>query len=110
MDLTALQAQYERSTDTRYTKSQLLDIYRTQQDPDAPITDVARLFANGWDPGHSNGTNGRGWGKTSDGRDSHGPDVCWNSNGDVHPVGLEEMTPVERAVSQCEQLLSFVRN
>ena len=59
--------------------------------------DTAGLFAPNWNP-YSNGTNGRGWG-VHDSRDNSGPDVCWDSNGSVHAIGLEEMTESEKEVS-----------
>lgn len=90
---------YEPSTDLRYTKAEILDIHKAQLNSDAPRRDVSNLFVGNWDPGHSNGTNGRGWGKGHDGRDNHGPNICWDTNGSVQPIGLEEMSEVERSVS-----------
>ena len=97
---------YDRSSNARFSKSQLLDIYRAQQDSDALNGDVSTLFTNTWDPGHSNGANGRGWGKSGDTRDSYGPDVCWNSSGDGQPIGLEETSELEKSVSHSHQRLS----
>lgn len=87
--------------DSRYSKDKLLDIYRAHSQHSEPSNDgVSRLFVNNWEPGHSNGSNGRGWGKGPDSRDhNNGPDICWDQSGQVQPVGLEEMTAVERAVS-----------
>ncbi|TAQ91560.1 hypothetical protein B7494_g86 [Chlorociboria aeruginascens] len=90
---------YEHPVDLRYSKSQLLDIYKIQKESDAPKREVSRLFADNWDPGHSsNGANGRGWGKSHDGRDAHGPDICWEPNGSVQPISLEEMSLLEKAL------------
>jgi PERQ amino acid-rich with GYF domain-containing protein len=80
----------------RYGKHQLLDIFRAQENLEASNRDVAGLFAPNWNP-HSNGTNGRGW-SVHDSRDNNGPDVCWDNNGSVHPIGLEEMTESEKEV------------
>jgi hypothetical protein len=80
----------------RYSKNSLLDIYRSQ--PDHTNGSVSRLFVNSWDPGHSNGSNGRGWGKSTDSRDNHGPEICWDSSGQVQPIGLEEMSALEKNV------------
>ena len=103
----AVYPSHDTSIDPRYTKDRLLDIYKAQQSADAPSRDVANLFVGNWDPGHSNGTNGRGWGKSHDARDSHGPTVCWDANGSVHPIGLEEMSEVERSVSSLITFVSF---
>lgn len=94
------QQQYasEPAAGGRYSKNILLDIYRSQ--PDHTNGSVSRLFVNSWDPGHSNGSNGRGWGKSTDTRDhNHGPEICWDSSGQVQPIGLEEMSPLEKNVS-----------
>jgi PERQ amino acid-rich with GYF domain-containing protein len=85
--------------ENRFSKEQLLDIYKSQQSSEAPTKDVSSLYANGWDPGHSNGANGRGWGKSTDGRDTHGPHICWDDNGNIPLISLQEMTELERNVS-----------
>jgi PERQ amino acid-rich with GYF domain-containing protein len=90
---------YEQSTDTRYSRSQLLDIFKAQEEAGALQEDVSRLYVNGWNPEHSNSANGRsGWGKSTDGRDTYGPEICWDTNGQVRPVGLEEMSEQEKIV------------
>lgn len=95
----ASSASYETSADTRYSKDQLLEIYRAQQESDTHDADVSRLFTESWNPGQTNGTNGRGWGKSNDARDSHGPDVCWDATGSVQPIALEPMSDLEKSVS-----------
>ncbi|KAH6676552.1 hypothetical protein B0J14DRAFT_616038 [Halenospora varia] len=93
------QAPYEQSTDMRYSKNQLLEIYRAQEESGALNGDVSRLFASNWNPEHSNGANGRtGWGKSNDGRESYGPEICWDANGNSRPVGLEEMSEQEKTI------------
>jgi PERQ amino acid-rich with GYF domain-containing protein len=96
-----LSQNFDQSTNFRISKNQMLDIFRAQQDSGSIKRDVSHLFEGNWDPGHSNGTNGRsGWGKSTDGRESHGPDVCWDEDGSVLPVGLEEMSEQEQAVGR----------
>ena len=90
---------YEQSTDTRYSKSQLLDIFRSQEEMGALQGDVSRLYVDNWNPEQSNGANGRsGWGKSNDGRETYGPEICWDTNGQIRPVGLEEMSEQEKIV------------
>ena len=90
---------YDQSTDFRYSKSQLLDIYKAQVESGASNGDISHLLENSWDPKQSNGANGRaGWGKSNDGRDAQGPGICWESKGNVQPIGLEEMTEEEKIV------------
>lgn len=90
----------ELSSEARFSKNKLLEIYKTHQNTDESNIDVSRLFMNNWDPTHSNGVNGRGWGKSNDTRDqSYGPEVCWDQSGQIQPIGLEEMSELERMVS-----------
>jgi PERQ amino acid-rich with GYF domain-containing protein len=89
---------FEQSVDSRLSKEKLLQIYRNQEEIGALSGDVSDLFANGWNPGHTNASNGRSWGKPTDGRDNHGPDVCWDSLGGVRPIGLEDMSEEEKTV------------
>lgn len=92
----------ESLAEARFSKSKLLEIYRSQyayNSDDASHT-VSKLFVNNWDPGHSNGVNGRGWGKGNETRDhNYGPDICWDQSGQVQPIGLEEMSEMEKTVS-----------
>jgi PERQ amino acid-rich with GYF domain-containing protein len=97
------------TVENRYSKNKLLDIYKNQQALDELSGDISRLFVNNWEPGHSNGTNGRGWGKGIDSRDhNNGPDICWDQNGQVQPIGLEEITLEEREVSVKRSILCLV--
>lgn len=83
----------------RYTKQDILDIAAARKEV-GQNKDVSALFMGGWDPDNSNGTNGRsGWGKTGDGRDNYGPQICWNRNGDSLPIAFEDMSDLEKTVS-----------
>jgi len=91
---------YEQSSDNRYSKSQLLEVFKAQQESGVTNRDVSHLYVNDWNPGHSNGANGRSaWGRSSETRENHGPDVCWDAPGNVQPMALEEMSEAERKVS-----------
>ncbi|KAK4202332.1 hypothetical protein QBC40DRAFT_276573 [Triangularia verruculosa] len=83
---------------SKYTKDELLDIYKnlphSQMDPSS-------LFEPNWNPGHVNGSHpsARQWGKGGDsGHTPQDPTVCWDADGSVKPIGLEEMTEEERLV------------
>lgn len=104
----ALHSALEHSMENRFSKEQLLDIYRSQQSSEAPAKDVSSLYVDGWDPGHSNGANGRGWGKSTDGRDTHGPHICWDDNGSIPLLSLQEMSELERNVSHLTPILVVV--
>ncbi|KAK0723538.1 hypothetical protein B0T26DRAFT_706738 [Lasiosphaeria miniovina] len=83
----------------RYSKEELLDIYQKYKnsEPSSQIN-PSSLFMPNWNPTQVNGSSSRGWGKPS-GDSSHvpqDPTVCWDQDGNVRPVGLEEMTAEER--------------
>jgi len=91
---------YEQPTEFRYTKNQLLDIYKAQRESGGLDRDISHLFENGWDPTQSNGANGRAsWGKSSDGRDNQGPNIAWEPKGNIEPLSLQPMTEEEKNVS-----------
>jgi len=90
-------ADSETQQPDRFGANHLVDVFR-RQDPSSKI-DVSHLFTNNWDPGHTNGANGRGWGKNTDRQDSNAPESCWSQDGKVAPKMLEEKTDLEKNVS-----------
>lgn len=61
--------------------------------------DVSNLLHSEFDPWHVNGSNGRAaWGKSNDGRDNYGPNVCWDKQGSNEPLGLQPLTDEEKLV------------
>ncbi|KAG6004266.1 hypothetical protein E4U21_001278 [Claviceps maximensis] len=82
----------------RYSKDDLLGIFRTQKAGDDP----SRLFISGWDPSQVNGGNARGWGKANDGHIPQEPGACWHMNGETTPMGLHELSPEEKEVFSTE--------
>jgi hypothetical protein len=87
---------FETQTAPSYGSNRVIDLFRRQ---DASSVDVSDLYTENWEPGHTNGTNGRGWGKAVDGRETNGPDMCWDTTGKVEPFSLDEKTELEKAVS-----------
>lgn len=85
--------------DTRYTKDQMLDLFKAQQSVDGGLSDgLPDLFVGGWQPDVPNGTSAS-WGRTEHHRDTQpGPDICWNRDGTNEPMGLIEMDDEEREV------------
>lgn len=71
-------------------------MFRASSDSHQP--DISSLFAPGWSPGHVNGTAARpSWGKSGDTNHvAPDPGVCWDSDGRMLPVGLEDMTAEEK--------------
>lgn len=87
-------------TDTRYSKNQLLDLFRSQQEADGALRDgLPNLYVNGWEPNISNGAGPGGWSRNDQARDhAPGPDICWDRDGNVAPLGLVEMGDEEKEV------------
>ena len=57
------------------------------------------MFVDGWSPGGAvNGTNSVGWGKRDDMKEAAGPDICWDHEGGVNPIAMQEMTEEEKEV------------
>ena len=95
------QSSYNRngsSAESRYSKDQLLDLFRTQERNGFSSTNINDLFVDGWSPGVVNGTSNGGWGKRDDMKEAAGPDICWDHEGSVNPVAMQEMTEEEREV------------
>lgn len=87
-------------SDTRYSKDQLIDLYRAQQNSEGGLSDqLSELYVGGWQPDHANGVPSAGWGRTEHSRDGQpGPDVCWDADGSVQPMALYDMDDEEREV------------
>ncbi|WPG97307.1 Hypothetical protein R9X50_00008100 [Acrodontium crateriforme] len=82
-------------SDMRYSKDQLLDLYKTQQTAAGALVDgLNDLYVGGWQPDDVNGASTT-WGQQ--GRDvQQGPEICWDRGGNVAPLGLHEMDDEER--------------
>ncbi|KAL6719805.1 kinesin-like protein [Lecanora helva] len=92
------QALYGRngsSADYRYSKDQLLDMFRAQAKAGSFNTDLDDLLLDGWTPGPNEGING-GWATRHDQKDTTGPEICWDHNGNVRPMALFDMSAEER--------------
>lgn len=87
------------ATDSRYSKDQLLDLFRAQGRSGQANTNVSDLFVDGWSPGNVNGTNVSGWGRKDEHKEgSGGPEICWDHEGSVHPLALIELKDDEKEV------------
>ncbi|KAL9604142.1 MAG: hypothetical protein Q9219_000730 [cf. Caloplaca sp. 3 TL-2023] len=84
--------------DTRYTKDFILDLYRAQARGGSSIVPITELYEEGWNPPSFNGTNGAGWSRKDESKDGlSGPEICWDHDGQVQPLGLIDMTDEEQA-------------
>lgn len=96
------QSSYARngaSAEGRYSKDQLLDMFRAQGRSGQLTQNVSDLFVDGWNPGSVNGTVNGGWDMKDDQKEaSNGPEICWDQEGSVQPLSLTEMSEEERQV------------
>ena len=95
------QSSYNRngpSNESRYSKDQLLDLFRTQDRNGFTNTRINDLHVDGWSPGTINGTSNGGWGKRDDNKEVAGPDICWDREGSVNPMAMQEVTEEEKEV------------
>ncbi|KAK4541649.1 hypothetical protein LTR36_007793 [Oleoguttula mirabilis] len=84
--------------DMRYSKDQLLDAFRAQQTAEGALHDgLMGLYVGGWQPDNTNGAASAGWGRAEHSRDAQpAPDVCWDRDGAIEPLGLAELDEEER--------------
>ena len=94
--------------ENRYSKDQLLDLYRSQRESGALSKNVADYFVADWDPHVESPSLNGAWGKREDQKDtSTGPEVCWDHGGHVEPLALLDMTDEEKEV--CSMLFVLGR-
>ncbi|KAJ6182258.1 hypothetical protein N7485_000900 [Penicillium canescens] len=86
-----------RNGDSRYSKEQLLELYKSQREQGTLSKNVEEYFVADWDP-HTSSTSSNGaWGKRDDHKpNSAGPEVCWDHGGQVEPLGLAVMSDSEK--------------
>lgn len=84
------------TAENRYPKDSLLSLFRqiTLDSDDG----LDALYAGGWEPQSMNGASGGAWGRSNEhGKENPpGPDVCWDREGTMQPLGLSEMTEEEK--------------
>lgn len=95
------QSSYARSStlgDSRYSKEQLLDFYRVQAEGPSSHT-ISDLFVGGWTPEASSAINNDTWNSRESFKESNnGPEICWDYEGSIQPLGLIEMNEDEKEV------------
>jgi hypothetical protein len=83
----------------RYSRDQLLDLYREQGDSEEIKGDASNLYVGTWEPNLSNGSGGPIWGRRDDhGQGQSGVDLCWDKDGSILPLSLTDMTEEEKEV------------
>ena len=96
------QSTYNRSSttsDCRYSKDQMLDVFKTQEASSMTNGHLQNALTEGWTPRASSGNSREEWGRRDENRDNqNNADICWNFDGSVQPISLTEMTEEEKEV------------
>ncbi len=89
------------AAEARYSRGQLLLLFRAQQSSVENNQGLSDLYAGAWEPNVTNGTSSAHWGRRDDqGREAQsGVDLCWDIHGSIVPLSLSEMAEDEREVS-----------
>ena len=84
------------SVDARYSKEQLLDLFRAHAETGALYKDPSEHLVEGWNPGSANSASNGAWNRRDDG--NSGPEICWDYEGSVQPLGLVDLSEEEKEV------------
>jgi PERQ amino acid-rich with GYF domain-containing protein len=86
----------------RYTKDQLVVLYKQQRDAGAIDQNLSSIFTGGWNPLDNRESTTSAWGRRDEGKEtSVGPEVCWDHSARAEPLALIQMNDEEREV--CSQ-------
>ncbi|KAF9890671.1 hypothetical protein FE257_005537 [Aspergillus nanangensis] len=87
------------ANETRYSKDQLLSLYKSYQESGTLSKNVADYFVGDWDPHVETPSAANGaWGRRDDSKENNptGPEVCWDHGGQSDPLGLVDMSDDEK--------------
>lgn len=83
----------------RYTKDQLVALYKYQRDAGALDQHLADIFTGGWDPFLGRESTNSAWGRRDEGKETNpGPEICWDQNPSAEPLALIEPSDEDREV------------
>lgn len=84
----------------RYSRDQLTQLFRSQQESSNLADGISDLYTGGWEPHSTNGASGASWGRKDDhGREApSGVDQCWDRDGSTQPLSQANLTDEERDV------------
>ncbi|KAJ5089795.1 hypothetical protein N7532_008479 [Penicillium argentinense] len=85
-----------RNGEARYSKEQLLELYKAQRENGSLGKNVEDYFVADWDPHMVSAPVNGAWGKRDDHKSSAGPEVCWDHGGQAEPLGLSDMSEGEK--------------
>jgi PERQ amino acid-rich with GYF domain-containing protein len=87
------------SSEYRYSKDQLLSLFRAEKEAGNLNEGLSSLFVGGWESNLSNGINTSPWARRDEQRDTTtGADICWDKDGSNPPLGLKDLTIEEKEV------------
>ena len=87
------------ATESRYSKDQLLDLFRTQGSSGQLNRDLSDLLLGGWNSGGPTTNHNGTWSRREDSKEANsGPELCWDYEGSVLPMGLMDMAEEEKEV------------
>lgn len=99
------------AAESRYSKDQLLDLFRAQSKSGQANPNVADFFVDGWNPDIASNASNGGWTKKEEFKDgSGGPEICWDYEGVSHPLGLIEMGDNEKEVWRMAEPVEIASN
>ena len=85
--------------EVRYTKDQLIALYKHQRDAGSLDQTLSAIFTGGWNPLDARESASSAWGRRDEGKEtSLGPEICWDHNAAAEPLALVEMSEEEREV------------
>lgn len=68
---------------------------------------LSSLLVGGWDPSALNDAGSASWNRKDDHKEgASGPDICWDAEGTVQPLGLTGMTDDEKEVCSLAESLA----
>jgi len=84
--------------ETRYSRSQLLDLFKEQREMGDLDGDLAELYVGDQDGTSQNGAGQSKWARNELKDNGTGPDICWDRGGGIEPLGLVDLTEEEKEV------------
>jgi PERQ amino acid-rich with GYF domain-containing protein len=87
------------ASEHRYSKDQLLQLFKSQLESENDSDALSNLFVGGWEPNIANGNSSASWGRRDEPKDTHGADLCWDRGAQTVPLGLNGFSEDEKDVS-----------
>lgn len=93
------------ANDLRYTREQLLELFRQQRDAGELNSHLSDLYIGEGDA-LVNGASTAKWGRRDE-TDDMAENICWDKQGSILPLGLVDMTEDEREVCNMLPLVTM---